>query len=134
MGAAECEAILLIGDKVVSSRPGGYDIETDLGAAWKSLTSLPFVFAVWAAPRELDVGELADRLARARDVGVASAGRIAARFAPIHGWPVTPAEQYLTARLRFTLGPRERLGMAKFLELARANHLLIASAQEPVLA
>ena len=42
----DCEAILLIGDKVVNRRPVGYEIETDLGSAWKSLTSFPFVFAV----------------------------------------------------------------------------------------
>ena len=48
----ECEAVLLIGDKVVHNRLVGFEIQTDLGSVWKSLTSLPFVFAVWVAPRD----------------------------------------------------------------------------------
>jgi chorismate dehydratase len=129
--------MLLIGDKVVkrpgSSRLIGYDIETDLGSAWKSLTSLPFVFAVWASPRGLAVEELARRLSRARDLGVQSAEMIAEDMAPGLGWPVQLAKRYLTARLKFTLGPRQRRGLARFLELAR-EHELVAAGQELVFA
>ena len=128
-----CEAVLLIGDKVVNHPLIGYEIEIDLGAAWKSLTSLPFVFAVWAAPRGRALGELADRLSRARDLGVRSAELIAADFAPRLGWPVTLAKRYLTTRLNFTLGPRQRLGMARFFELAMTNELLPAG-EHPVFA
>ena len=117
----QCEAVLLIGDKVVNNTLIDYDIETDLGSAWKSLTSLPFVFAVWAAPRETDVSDLAPRLSRARDAGVKSAELIAADYGPGLKWPVALAKRYLTKRLRFTLGPRQHAGMAKFFELA-ARH------------
>jgi len=128
-----CEAILLIGDKVVNNTLIEHDIETDLGSAWKSLTSLPFVFAVWAAPCGLDVTGLATRLSRARDAGVESAAMIAEDFGPGLGWPVTLARRYLTSRLRFTLGPRQRVGMAKFLKLAQRHHLVDAG-QELVFA
>jgi chorismate dehydratase len=128
-----CEAVLLIGDKVVNRPLIGYEIETDLGASWKSLTSLPFVFAVWAAPRGMESGDLADRLSRARDLGVRSAELIAADFAPGLGWPVTLARRYLTTRLNFTLGPRQRLGMARFFELARRNGLIPAG-EQPIFA
>jgi len=47
----ECESILLIGDKVVTAPVEGFDYQVDLGGAWKEWTGLPFVFAVWAAPR-----------------------------------------------------------------------------------
>ena len=40
-------AMLLIGDKVVTREPRGMGFQLDLGAAWKELTGLPFVFAVW---------------------------------------------------------------------------------------
>ncbi|MCO6437005.1 MAG: menaquinone biosynthesis protein [Phycisphaerae bacterium] len=125
-GDASRDAILLIGDKVVTSRPVGYDLEIDLGSAWKSLTSLPFVFAAWAVDRDADVGDLAARLGEARDRGVRSAAMIAADFGPGMGWPVTLATRYLTQRLKFTLGPRQREGMARFRELlarhGRLNH------------
>src|SRR5690606_11728603 len=84
---ADVEALLLIGDKVVTSAPTGFGFEVDLGAAWKYLTGLPFIFAAWFAPAERDVGPLAAELNAARDAGVQGAADIARRFAPIHGWP-----------------------------------------------
>jgi len=119
-----CEAVLLIGDKVVNNTLIDFEIETDLGSAWKSLTSLPFVFAVWASPSDVDVEGLAGRLSDARDRGVAAAEIIAADVGPGMGWPVALAKRYLTRRLKFTMGPRQRLGMARFLELARTHKLV----------
>jgi chorismate dehydratase len=118
---SQCEAILLIGDKVVTDAPTHLEIETDLGSAWKTLSSLPFVFAAWAAPRDsgLDLSELTLRLSHARDAGVASAELIAADYGPGLGWPVNLAKRYLTQRLKFHLGPREQQGMGRFLELAK---------------
>jgi chorismate dehydratase len=129
----DCEAVLLIGDKVVNHTLIDYNIETDLGSAWKSLTSLPFVFAVWAAPRDLDVSVLAGKLSAARDRGEASAELIAADFGPGLNWPVTLAKRYLTKRLKFRLGPRQRQAISKFFELA-GKHGLIEPTEELVFA
>src|SRR5262249_31188672 len=49
----DCRSVLLIGDKVVSRSRGGFAYEVDLGGAWRQMTGLPFVFAAWAAPRDL---------------------------------------------------------------------------------
>lgn len=122
-----CEAVLLIGDKVVNHQLIDHDIETDLGSAWKALTSLPFVFAVWAASDRAELTGLGDRLSRARDAGLASAPMIAADYGPGMGWPVALATRYLTTRLKYNLGPRERLGMARFLELAKKHSIVPAS-------
>ncbi len=132
---AECEAVLLIGDKVVNNTLLDYEIETDLGSSWKTLTSLPFVFACWAGRRDLegDVPALADRLSAARDCGVAAAKMIAADLGPGLGWPVTLAERYLTARLKFTLGDRQREGLERFLDLAK-QYDIVPAAQELVYA
>ncbi len=129
----ECEAVLLIGDKVVNNTLLDYEIETDLGSAWKSLTSLPFVFAAWAVQQDTPIRlpELAAILSRSRDRGVASAEMIAEDLGPGLGWPVTLAKRYLTTRLKFDLGPRQRLGMEKFLELAKMNEM-VADHQELV--
>jgi chorismate dehydratase len=120
------EAVLLIGDKVVNNTLADYPIEIDLGSAWKSLTSLPFVFAVWAAPRNATVASLARRLSDARNAGVACAGRIASEFGPNLGWPVTLAARYLTTLLEYTIGPKHRLGLAKFFELAGKHGMVPA--------
>ncbi len=129
----DCEAVLLIGDKVVNHSLIHFDIETDLGSAWKTLTGMPFVFAVWASPRSSEPARLATKLANARDAGVATAAMIAADFGPGMGWPVTLATRYLTTRLKFYLGERQRQGMARFLEMAE-HHCLIPAAPEIVYA
>jgi len=125
--ADECQAVLLIGDKVVNNDLLDFEIETDLGTAWKSLTSLPFVFAVWASARSCGCDELAARLSLARDKGVKAAEMIAADFGPGMGWPVTLAKRYLTTRLKFTLGDRQRQGIARFFEFARRYQLVPAA-------
>ncbi len=120
------EAVLLIGDKVVTSRPEGLAHDLDLGRAWKDWTGLPFVFAVWAARSGRDLAGLAERLSAARDRGVADARRLAARHGPPRGWPVAVAEAYLTQHMKYTLTPEARQGMERFLTLARAAGLLAA--------
>ncbi|MEK6675638.1 MAG: menaquinone biosynthesis protein [Planctomycetota bacterium] len=116
----ESEALLLIGDKVVNHGLIGFDMQTDLGQAWKSLTGLPFVFAVWACDNNApDTSDLAKCLENARDAGVRSAKLIAADYGPGMGWPVHLAERYLTSRLKFRLTPRHQTAMEKFFDYAK---------------
>jgi len=128
--AAGLDCVLLIGDKVVSPHRGEFAYELDLGSAWRELTGLPFVFAVWAslAPGPASPGPVAasglagrgtldDLLARARDRGVARASEIAAKHGPRLGWPVELAEHYLTRCMRYTLDERARAGAKRFAKL-----------------
>ncbi len=107
---AELPAVLLIGDKVVNPRRGSFAYEVDLGGAWRQLTGLPFVFAVWAArtdlPVPMDDEGLFALLGVARDRGVARVEDLAREEGPRHGWPVELAQRYLARCLRFTLTPR----------------------------
>ncbi|MFQ5591491.1 MAG: menaquinone biosynthetic enzyme MqnA/MqnD family protein [Phycisphaerae bacterium] len=116
---SDADAILLIGDKVVSSAPRGYKHQIDLGSAWKSLTAFPFVFAVWASQQGVNVAGLARLLCEARDRGAAEARVIAEQDGPRMGWPAATARHYLTACIRFTLGPRQRAGLERFSTLAK---------------
>jgi chorismate dehydratase len=131
----ECEAILLIGDKVVTRKLIGYDTQLDLGSQWKSLTGLPFVFAVWALDSRAPFAPvpLAAKLSAARDMGLRAAELIAEDVAPAMGWPVALAKRYLTTRLKYTLGPKQKQGITRFLQMA-ARHDLAPLAQEPVYA
>ncbi|GJM26917.1 MAG: chorismate dehydratase [Phycisphaerae bacterium] len=128
-----CDAILLIGDKVITSHLPHLDIQTDLGSAWKSLTGLPFVFAAWAAKLEYDAGNLEVLLAKARDDGVRQADQIASNVGPALGWPVELAQRYLTHRLRFTITPRHKEGLTRFIALAQEFDL-VPNKQELVFA
>jgi chorismate dehydratase len=128
-----CNTILLIGDKVITSHLPHLDIQIDLGSAWKSLTGLPFVFAAWAADQEYDAGNLDEVLTAARDEGVRQADRIARDVGPGLGWPVELAQRYLTHRLRFTITPRHKEGLTRFITLAQELEL-VPNKQELVFA
>ncbi len=123
---ANCEAVLLIGDKVVHPPPGIelFSTHIDLGATWKSLTGLPFVFAAWAAADDAKGKRIAPILSTARDTGVAMADALATEFAPKMNWPTDLAHRYLTQYLSFTIGHRQREGMRLFLELAQKHDIV----------
>ncbi len=114
-----CDAKLLIGDKVVCEEPSGFEHQIDLGSAWKSLTGLPFVFAVWTARKGIDLGDLPQRLEQAKREGLKNVSEIVRRFAVGRGWPAGLAVQYLTVYLKFDVGERE-------LEAIRLFHCLAA--------
>lgn len=122
--ADQPEAILLIGDKVVRERPRGFGFEVDLGAAWKHLTGLPFVFAAWFGNAQQDHQALAEELRVARDAGVSAVERIAASHAPRHGWPVDLAITYLRDTMCYTITDPMRAGLERFFELATRHGVL----------
>lgn len=122
----DAEAVLLIGDKVVTQSPRGmgFGFEMDLGAAWKHLTDLPFVFAAWYGAAGRDYSTIARTLAQARDRGVADARRIARETAAQHGWPAELAERYLCDIMKYRLTPAMRAGMDRFFIMADKRGLL----------
>jgi chorismate dehydratase len=123
------ESVLLIGDKVVTAAPEGYDHQVDLGAAWREWTGLPFVFAVWAAPATQADPLLEQLLNDARDRGVRRAAELAAIEGPKHGWPVALAREYLTQRLMYTVTPRAQEGMQRFVAMAADEGLVTPAAE-----
>jgi chorismate dehydratase len=121
---AGAEAILLIGDKVVGVDASEFDFDLDLGQAWKDLTGLPMVFALWAARRDRPADDLAERLNAARDAGVAQAASIARSGAAAHGWPPALAACYLTRILEYRMTDRHLEGIERFHAFARRHGLL----------
>ena len=109
---------LLIGDKVVCQRHEGLDHQLDLGAAWKTLTGMPFVFAIWTARQGVQLGDLPARLSKALDEGLAHLPEIVARHAVPRGWPRELAMEYLSVNLQFRIGPAHLRAIAHFHELA----------------
>jgi chorismate dehydratase len=101
------EAVLLIGDKVVhaEAEASGYRHQLDLGEAWKRLTGLPFVFAVWLARAGRDLGDLPQVLARCRERNRRRIPEIVRAHA--NGWPFELANRYLGEILRYEVGGRE---------------------------
>jgi chorismate dehydratase len=121
------QAQLLIGDKVVCDEPRGFAHQLDLGGEWKSMTSLPFVFAVWMARAGGvggDLGELSDSLSRAKQSGLGDIDRIIRDYAVPRGWPAELARQYLTRNLRFDVGAREIEAIETFHRFAAEERII----------
>ena len=125
-GAQLPQSMLLIGDKVVTDSPLAvtYPHQLDLGQAWHELTGLPFVFAVWMAHEDADLGRWPSVLAQARQRNAGRIDEIVHRHATDHGWPIELARQYLGSILRYDIGPRELEAIERFGEMAAQRGLI----------
>ena len=123
--AGDADAVLLIGDKVVTARPddAAFPHRMDLGEAWREATGLPFVFAAWVARTGIDHAALSARLAAARARGEAEAHALADRHAPAHGWPRDLARRYLGSILQYRIGPRQVEAIERFGRACRERGL-----------
>lgn len=115
------DAGVLIGDKGMSASGDGLHV-LDLGEAWKDLTGLPFVWAMWMGGDGL-TSELVRLLQGARrEFGRAemSCGLVE-KFAMEAGWDSATMEDYLLRTIRFELGEREIKGLCEFERLLVSN-------------
>ncbi len=110
----DADAVLLIGDRAMYSPAGPFEFVWDLGDEWCRWTELPFVFAMWAAHSDADVGGLGTALEAARNAGVAHFDEIAEHEAAPLGLTRPQCVSYLRDNLYFYLGPREQRGLELF--------------------
>lgn len=110
------QAMLLIGDKVVTGSPLAvqYPHQLDLGEGWHELTGLPFVFAMWMTRQGVDLGDLPAKLEARLAANLPQRLLIAERYARQHGWPNELAEHYLIDVLRYPVGHLELEAVARF--------------------
>ena len=112
------DAVLLIGDRAMKPPRERFLATWDLGEEWTQWTGLPFVFAMWAARRDVELDDVEEALCESRDRGVERFAEIARREAPKLGISEELARNYLAHNLHFTLGSAERAGLKLFQELA----------------
>jgi len=138
----EADAALVIGDRCFKAEKRildeGLDVHAvDLGEAWRQMTGLPFVFAVWVVGKgcvgRTDAAErraLADILVRARDQGLERAPELAAR-AEAEGrlGPGGVSDRqailgYFRTSLSYDLGEAELAGLHRFHRLCVKHHIV----------
>lgn len=126
------EAMLIIGDKVVTDSPPAvrYPHQLDLGAAWARHTSLPFVFALWLAKDEADpnrrrrvrtAGAILDRQRRYNALRL---DWIVHHRAPTRGWPRDLARGYLKENIAYEFTEPRRRGLELFYDKALEHGLI----------
>jgi chorismate dehydratase len=112
------DAVLVIGDKAMAVRQEPFLEVVDLGEAWRKLTGLPFVFALWVARNGVDLGDLPRALTRSRACGLAHAADLARTHGPRLGLDFPTCYDYLTRVLSYELGEPELAGLRLFAEMA----------------
>jgi chorismate dehydratase len=112
------DAVLVIGDRAMRVPTAPFHTVVDLAEAWNRLTGLPFVFALWVARREVDLGGLPAALARSRAEGLAHADELAQLHGPRLGLDFFTCYDYLTRILSYDLGEPELAGLTRFAAMA----------------
>ena len=112
------DAVLVIGDRAMKVPDAPFHATVDLAEAWRDLTGLPFVFALWVARPGVDLGGLPDALARSKATGLADARRIAETYGPRLGLESSTCYDYLTNVLSYDLGEPELAGLRRFATMA----------------
>lgn len=121
-GRAGIEAVVLIGDDALRAA-GGLPHVLDLGEAWKELTGLPFVFALWAVReacyriRPTDVDALHAALLRAKAYSTLHPEEICEATTRRVGLSREVCARYFSRCLSFDLTPRHLDGLRTFLSL-----------------
>lgn len=118
-----CDAAILIGDPGMSAQAEGLRV-LDLGEAWKELTGLPFVWAVWLANEEQLLPVLSETLIFAKEYGQERIEAIAEREASRLGWPPFVCLDYLKNVMDYELGPEHLEGLLAFQQKCLKHGLL----------
>jgi chorismate dehydratase len=112
------DAVLVIGDRAMRVPTGPFREVVDLGAAWFELTGLPFVFALWVARRDVELGDLPEALDRSRASGLKQAAELARVHGLRLGLDFATCYDYLTRVLSYDLGASEIAGLETFAAMA----------------
>ena len=122
---AQADACLLIGDKGWLADETGLNV-LDLGHAWRRLTGLPFVYAVWLGHAENLTSHLMESLAAAKAWGLTQFDMIAQEESERIGATVRQCRHYLSEVMDYDLDEEHLQALELFGAKAWANRLLPA--------
>jgi len=112
------DAALIIGDPALTFNGQAAHVY-DLGAEWKKVTGLPFVYALWVGREDAKVACWRKDFEDSREFGLAHVEDIAAEYAPKLNLPANAVRLYLTRNVDYSLDEENRKGLRHFYKLAR---------------
>ncbi len=125
---SEADAILVIGDLAMKMKSQldskkspffrGNWSTLDLGAEWKALTGLPFVYALWATKKEVLVEPTSRLLLEAKKRGLVTLKEIAHRESERLGLEPESCLSYLSENIFYELTEQELAGLRRFYHYA----------------
>lgn len=121
----DADAALVIGDPGLFIDPDAFGVtKIDLGATWKEMTGLPFVWACWSGRPGAADAQVCQRLLETRERGKAAANRIGELHAP--GDPAKAAfvARYLRETIQYDLSGDYVRGLKTYYEMLAHYRLL----------
>nr|WP_320133877.1 menaquinone biosynthesis protein [uncultured Holophaga sp.] len=116
-----CDAAVMIGDAAMKADKQGL-LVMDLAEEWHAWTGLPFVFALWTvrqgAPELPGPGGVGPYFHRSLEMGRANLDTLVEEARRSVGWTAGELREYFTENISYSLGMREREGLALFYEKA----------------
>jgi chorismate dehydratase len=106
---------IIIGDRALKQLTN-FEYVYDLAEAWKDFTGLPFVFAAWVANKELPANFITAFNA-ANAEGLKHIDEVVTE----NPFPYYDLHEYFTRRIHYKLDEEKKKGMAKFLEMIKAQ-------------
>ena len=100
---------LVIGDRALEQRNKS-KFSYDLGLAWKELTGLPFVFAVWVSNKPME-GQFIEKFNMSNGVGISNINDIVVD----NTFSFFNLKLYYTQNIQFHMNDSRRAGMYEFL-------------------
>lgn len=111
---------LIIGDRALKQRILSKYVY-DLSLAWKQMTGMPFVFAVWAANKKLD-DQFIELFSLANQEGLKNIEKISSEII----FPEYDLHQYFTNNISYVLDNKKRKAISYFLEKVKEYGLSIS--------
>ena len=110
------EGCVLIGDRALVASTEHYE-RIDLGEAWREMTGLPFVYALWIGRKEHITDEVSIALHNSLNIGKSMIKEIIASVSEL---PVAAetAELYLRRHISYDVDEDAEAGLGRFLRLA----------------
>ena len=120
----EMDAFVSIGDKTFNLLFKTDMEHIDLGEAWKEITGLPVVFAVWVMAPHFKDRDIIEVLRRSTTQGLQMLDEIIPRISRTRDLPMDMLTNYFHKNVHYKLGTEEKKGIAKLFELGNAIEIL----------
>lgn len=119
----DCDAAVVIGDRALELDRDGHQV-IDLATAWRALTGLPTVFAVWAVREEVATPGLERYFQHSFRFGLANLPTIVSRAAREFDLGERDVHGYLTQNLTYHLEEPEHRSLEEFFRRAEVRRLI----------
>ena len=123
------DAEVVIGDRALLSEPAEFG-DIDLASAWKELTNLPFVFAVWALRPNFEEVDIVEEITmEAAHLGCNRIPKLADHYSQNLGNSADYWRSYLENSIRYFITDKDLEGIKKFKTMATVHQLLLTQVE-----